>query len=125
MHFCALNCFTLKLDNGRYVITSDNGFITSIWAVESFTRQSVILHRTDSSGFSAVLTGQISKEGNRLINETWDGKASDFKLAWGTALNTVPGSNEERDRGQQPQRQVVVVRPAVVCYPWFLGMICQ
>jgi hypothetical protein len=128
MHFCYANCWTLSWDNGHYIASTDNA--RSIWVVERFTRELVTIHRTDTNGgggvaFEAVYAGQISKEGDRLTNVTINGQKSDFRLAWGTALNTVPGSNAERDRGQQPQPQVVAVRPVVVCYPWFLGMVCQ
>jgi hypothetical protein len=131
MHFCAANCFTLTWDGGRYVNSTGfdwNPDFRSIWTVDVFTRESVVLRRTDTGKFplTAVYRGQISKEGNRLVNATWNGDHSDFKLAWGTALNTVPGSNEERDRGKPAQQQVVVVRPGpVVCFPWFFGVVCE
>ena len=53
MHACGANCFTLTFANGKYTITSprnswDPPDFTSVWTVESFTREPVILHRHDS-----------------------------------------------------------------------------
>jgi hypothetical protein len=134
MHFCDVNCITLQWDNAHYVVTTryswESADYSSIWTVESFTRESVILHRRDTGKFAltAVYKGQISKEGDSLINAAnpfhGAGQPANIKLAWGNALNTVPGSNAERDRGQQTQGQVVV-RPVVVCVPWFFGMVCS
>jgi hypothetical protein len=127
MHFCYANCWTLSWDNGHYIASTDNA--RSIWTVERFTSELVTIHRTDTNGgggvaFEAVYAGQISKEGDHLANVTINGEKSDFRLAWGTALNTVPGSNAERDRGKpQPAQPVIVARPAL-CVPWFFTVIC-
>jgi hypothetical protein len=132
MHFCAANCFTLTLENGRYVRADGSD---ETWTIESFTRGSVTLRRHDApadwNGFSRDVPykGQVSNEGNRLVNITVNGNRADanMRLAWGTALNTVPGSNAERDRtqGSQQPQQVVVVRPGPVCFPWFFTLICE
>lgn len=114
MHFCAQYCKTLVWENGRYVHGSNGVF--DIWTVESFTPASVIIHRTDVNGFGGVYTGQMSPEGNRIINGTFNGRPDGYKLTWGTALNTIPG-----DGGPAPP---VAVRP-MVCFGWFLGVICQ
>jgi hypothetical protein len=115
MHFCAQHCFTLRMSNdGRYHVDGQPG---NVWTVERWTRESVILHRRDSDGFGGVYAGQISEEGNTLINKTWNGQRDvSSQLTWGTALNSIPGSDG-------PAPVVVVARP-VVCYPWFFGMIC-
>jgi hypothetical protein len=60
----------------------------SKWTFELFTRESVILHRTDTNGagivvFGGVYGGQISKEGGRLTNGTYNGNPDGFRLAWG------------------------------------------
>jgi hypothetical protein len=125
MHFCALNCMTLTLDRGRYVASPRYSIrlgqwipvtgpqdSSSTWIVESFKTESVVLRRHDSAvpatglgDFDAVYTGRISKEGNSLVFT--GANAGSLRLAWGTALNTVPGSNCERDGscGQQPSVQ--------------------
>jgi len=105
MHFCAFNCMTLTLKNGRYITTAADGTtVTGIWTVESFLPESVIIHRRDANGFAAVFRGQISKDGGRLINVTMNGApVSGALFAWGNALNSVPGSNAERD---QRNRQI-------------------
>ena len=149
MHFCAKNCGTLLWQSGHYEPVIKPSYCppdwTSIWTVESFTRDLVILRRHDSpcaanplsipNGWDAVYTGKMSAEGNSLIFEKVDARQNDaifvdpanLRLAWGSAINTVPGSNEERDRGRQPQQGTVVVpvvAAPVVCVPWFFGMVC-
>ena len=106
MHFCAYNCMTLILQDGHYVVTAESGVkmkdgrtVTGTWTVESFSTDSVILRRVDATGFTGVYKGQISKDGNRLVNITLDGhRDPKMRLTWGTALNETPGSNAERDR---------------------------
>ncbi len=129
MHWCAQHCSTWVWADGRYVgagtthpeLTPDCGV-----TVESFTRESVVMHRTDCGQYpgKAVLTGKISNQGNTIVNGTitWTyhpccGLSSGvFNAAWGTAIDSIPGSD-----GPAPQ---VVVRP-VVCYPWFFGIVCE
>jgi hypothetical protein len=101
IHFCWTNCFTLNFDNGIYR-RADGADET--WTLERFTSTSVVLHRHDApaawNGFNAdvIYAGQVSND--RLINVTIGGKpASGVDAAWGVALNTVPGSNAERDQG--------------------------
>ena len=76
---------------------------SSIWTVEKFTRESVILHRHDfPSGFDVVFEGVISKNGNELVDMKMNGNPLDrrTRLTWGAAMNAIPGSNEERDRAK-------------------------
>jgi hypothetical protein len=125
MHMC-IDCAhgmggTATWENDHYLILPDVPGQRTILTVESFTRQAVILHRTNSGRYpgTAVLTGQISEQGNSIVNGIQtnpDGQTRTFQAAWGTAINSVPGT-----RGPDP---VVVVRP-VVCYPWFFTIVCQ
>jgi hypothetical protein len=120
MHFCAANCFTLTWQNGLYVATANPPFApgnSSTWIVERFTSESVILRRTDRNRagavtFGGVYSGQISNDGNRLINGTLNGRPDSFKLVWGTALNSIPGSNAERDRSRGPAHLEIAPRSA-------------
>ena len=99
LHFCWTNCFTLLLDNGVYRRadgTAEN------WTVETFSSDAIVLHRHDApadwNGYSedVVYAGQVSND--RLIGVTVNGKStSGIDASWGTALNTLPGSNAERD----------------------------
>jgi hypothetical protein len=105
MHFCWTNCFTLLIDNGVYRRTDGTD---ETWTVERFTSGTVVLHRHDVpaawNGFSAdvVYQGQVSND--RLINVTVNGNpVPNMNLAWGFALETLPGSNAERDRRQLAQ----------------------
>jgi hypothetical protein len=122
MHFCGANCMTLLLDNGRYFArdgltdAKDCSEATcGTWTVESFTPDSVILHRHDpyspynkfsrpGIGWNVVVAGRMSPDGNSITNATVDGHPATFKLAWGSALSSVFGSNAQRDAagGLQP-----------------------
>lgn len=108
MHFCDVNCTTLKLERGRYVTVSNNNFTdpgwSDIWEIEKFTPESVVLHRTETGryAFSVRYHGQVSPEGGRLVNATnpfgnYRGQPPYVALAWGSELGRVPGSNAERD----------------------------
>jgi hypothetical protein len=107
MHFCWTNCFTLTFENGVYSRTDGSD---ETWTVERFTPETLVLHRRDVpaawNGFSAdvVYQGQVSND--RLISVTVNGNpVPDINLAWGFALETLPGSNAERDRRQSAQAQ--------------------
>jgi hypothetical protein len=105
LHFCAGNCMTLALQSGGYyLVTTDNGFrmkdgspATSIWTVERFTPELVIIDRADSMGFGAIYKGQISEDGNQIVNLSGNGSPAQGVLwTWGADLNLAPGSNAER-----------------------------
>ena len=100
IHFCWTNCFTLSFDDGLYRRTDGSD---ETWTVERFTSRSVVLHRHDApadwNGFSAdvIYLGQVANA--RLIRVTVNGNpVPDINVAWGAALDTLPGSNAERDR---------------------------
>ncbi len=103
MHLCLAHCFPIRWENGRYINADPRR--TSIYTIESFTRESLVLHRTDTGAFplTAVLQGQISADGERIEDGrvVWtsgnhgEGK---FRAAWGSALESVPGSDEEAQR---------------------------
>lgn len=107
MHWCAQHCSTLTWNNGHY------GGPNSIWMVEKWTRESVVIRRTDYRPYPgvAVLTGRVSQQGNSIENGTirWTYhpccglSTGTFKAAWGTAINTVPGSDLERAQVERPQ----------------------
>jgi hypothetical protein len=77
------------------------------WTVETFTANAIVLHRHDApadwNGHSqdVVYAGHVSND--RLIGVTIDGKpVSGVDASWGAALNTLPGSNAERDGKTNP-----------------------
>jgi hypothetical protein len=99
LHFCWTNCFTLVLDNGIYrrIDGTDES-----WTVETFSANTVVLHRHDppregkGNSSDVVYAGQVSND--RLIGVTVNGNAvAGIDASWGAALNTLPGSNAERD----------------------------
>jgi hypothetical protein len=99
LHECDVNCNTLKLENGNYVIMTrypwDRYPGPIVWKVESFTRESVRLHRTYP--VDQVFEGKMSDDGNSLVSVTVNGAVGGTRIAWGDSLNTVFGSNAERD----------------------------
>jgi len=97
-HFCGMFCNTWKLQNGRYVNATACGNFraigSSVWTVEKFTRESIILHRLDFPPlqiYVANYTGQVASDGNSIVNGAIDGTPQPFKLTWGAALNSIPG----------------------------------
>jgi hypothetical protein len=115
MHMSAANCATLELRDGHYLLTTKHAWeppdFSSIWTVVAFTRKLVVFRRHDSpnpanpaglNGWDVTYTGQISADGNSLVNITENGAPAPYMhLAWGSALDSVPGSNEERDRREE------------------------
>jgi hypothetical protein len=112
MHLC-VRCDgghggTLVWEDGHYRVVNDVPGQTTILTVEKFTRDLVVLHRSNSGLYpgTAVLTGKISAAGNSITNgvQTYPGgQPQEFHAAWGSAINTVVGS-----RGPDP---VVPNRP--------------
>jgi len=99
IHFCWTNCFTLVLNDGTYIRADGT---EETWTVDRFTANSVRLRRHDApadwNGFSTDVAYEGEVSNDRLINITVNGKAtSGVDAAWGSALNTLPGSNAERD----------------------------
>jgi len=103
IHECDVNCLTLTLENGQYIASHQRWEppnLRIVWSVESFTPQLVALHRTYP--VDQVFRGQISPDGNTLINITYNGRPGPgIKIAWGAALSTVFANNEERDRAKK------------------------
>lgn len=130
IHWCAKHCTTLVWQDGHYA-NSDPPF-SSEYSLESFTNESFVMLRTDyktKGGETvlqgrAVLSGRISQQGNTVANGkiTWTYHpccgpgtgTSPFIAAWGAALNTVPGSDEERDRWQAAHRNQPGISPVWV-----------
>lgn len=103
IHFCWTNCFTLELDNGVYRRADGTD---ETWTVERFTPGSFRLHRHDApaawNGFSADVAYEGRVESEQLVNVTVGGRPiGDIQAAWGAALDTLPGSNAERDQREQ------------------------
>src|ERR1700722_18582064 len=72
LHLCVAGCSagkgsTLVLGDGRYAARIQTG---SVYTIEKFPRELVVLHRTDEGQYAgtAVLPGQLSKDGNSIVN---------------------------------------------------------
>jgi hypothetical protein len=107
MHFCAVNCFTLNRNGNAYEVDPQTASPIpgwqSVWTVKSFTPQNVVIDRRDTApntaAYNGEYTGQISADGNRLINVTFNGDPINKSVfTWGLALSYTPGSNRERDK---------------------------
>ena len=100
LHFCWTNCFTLVLTNGVY--QRSDGTPES-WTVERFAPEAVILHRHDAPAGWNGNRIDVRYEGviidGHLRDITVNGRpVPAIDIAWGEALNSVPGSNAERDQ---------------------------
>jgi hypothetical protein len=88
---------------------------TAVITVASFTPESVVMNRRDNdTGRTFILTGTISKSGDRITNgqqlRVDEGSTASFTATWGAALQSSPPP--------------VTLVPPIVCYPWFFGMVC-
>ena len=103
LHFCWTNCFTLTLVDGQYVRVDG---VDETWTIERFAPGAFVLHRHDApavwNGFSSDVTYAGVVSNDQLVNVTIGGRpVPDIRVAWGRSLDTLPGSNAERDqRGQ-------------------------
>jgi hypothetical protein len=128
MNICAAGCsvgsgVTLVWDNGKYVYVNPTNGQRSEYVVEKFTRDSVVIQRTDSAPVGkALLTGQMSSDGNSVVNGkiTWTyhpccGLGSGtFELAWGDAIDSVPGTRPQQAAESRTAKKPApgVARPA-------------
>jgi hypothetical protein len=134
MHWCGGGCSagkgaTLVWENGRYVDRT-SGVVGGEYTVEKFTRETVIIHRTDHGPYpgKALLTGQLSADGNSIINGTieWTWHPccglgmGTFQAAWGAAINTVPGKNPQQGNPSGPG--VGLRNPGMAILMAILGM---
>jgi hypothetical protein len=118
---------TLVLEKGHYKNLTTAAGTSDIYSVETFTPESVVLRRTMSGTYNgvAVLTGEVSPQGNTVEHGTmkWVGsnQQAGFRIAWGTAIDTIPGSNPELER------QAIALMPVipVVCFTWFFAIVCN
>src|SRR5262249_53246660 len=99
MHWCAAHCFTWVWRQDRYC-RQDNDCRIGWMTVESFSRDSIVLRRTDDirSRRWARLTGRMEDDGNSIADGVihWsDGTNLAFQAVWGPALNKLPGSDAE------------------------------
>ncbi len=99
MRLCGVNCFTLTLVKGRYEAVWDQepGKIGSVYTVESFKPDSVILHRTDTNGATAIMRGRMSPGLNSVINGESDWLTprrlkGTFQLSWGSTVPPAPSA---------------------------------
>jgi len=93
MHFCAQHCATLTWNSNGYY-----GAPSSMWTVEKFTPESIVIHRVDSGPYplTAVLRGKISSEGiaDGTISFNSGGSVLPFQLTWGPEIDYIPGSGD-------------------------------
>lgn len=94
MRFCGpAHCATLTWNNGKYDAVYDNQ-ATATYTVELFTPESVRFILRDKGGGTAVLTGRISPQGDRIVDGkiTWTSGATGtfpFTMTWGMAIATA------------------------------------
>jgi hypothetical protein len=97
LRFCGpAQCGTLTWSTDHYDALYDDGHSTSKYTVELFTPDSVKMRRVDQGGASALLTGRIAPEGNRILHGkiTWSqGGVFDIRLSWASAFDGLPAGN--------------------------------
>jgi hypothetical protein len=116
-------CSTVTWNNGHYDSVDDADGKTMRWTVVSFTPELVLLTCDSLAAVGLKIRGQISSQGNSIVNGDWsynDGSTGRFIATWGTALGDLPAA---KGSVPAPQRQIVV-RPAV-CLPWFFSVVCE
>jgi hypothetical protein len=73
--------------------------------IEKFTPESVIIHRTDTGNYpiDGRMTGRMESGNNSATGNGW-------KITWGDALDTIPGSglNTMQGNGQQQSGQITL-----------------
>jgi hypothetical protein len=116
LHFCWTNCFTLVLNEGVYARVDGTD---ETWTIDHFTANSVLLHRhdaiADSHGSTTDVVYQGDVSNDRLINVTINGKpVSGVDAAWGSALDTLPANNAERDHPAVSANQGAMSNQAAV-----------
>lgn len=91
IHICMAHCGPLMWDHGHYINFGPEN--TSIYTIKSFTRKSVIIHRTDKGRFplTATLSGQMSDDGESVVNgkilwTSGNSGSSPFTAEWGSKL---------------------------------------
>ncbi len=96
MHVCGTkNCFTLLLDNGSY--RREDG-TDDAWTIETFTAKAAILHRHGVMTGNTDVTYSGEVVDDRLVNVSANGNPmGGIAATWGAALDSLPGSNAERD----------------------------
>jgi hypothetical protein len=106
MHFCAQHCLTFRLENGQFtnytnLIGQHN--VKRVFSVERFTPESVIIRRVDTGShpMTAAYSGRMSPGHNSLSGAGW-------QVTWGSALNTIAGSDEERDKALAAEAEAAV-----------------
>lgn len=104
MHLCLAHCQTWTLDKGAPYDKPHYGSVAAggIVIVDSWTRESVLMHRTDYGQVpgAAVLTGKLSDDGYSIVDGniawTWHpccgtSPTGRFVAAWGPKIESVPG----------------------------------
>jgi hypothetical protein len=143
MHLCAHDhCLTYTWEDGHYTNYTNLPYQSGekrVLTVKSFTRESIVLYDTETGSYplTAVWTGRISSEGSSIADGTvlitsWGGKPTrnpapaPFKLAWGPALDLIPGSDAEPQvRVQLPPPQPISGEDALNALHWlqfFMGV---
>lgn len=94
IHICMAHCGPLMWDNGHYINFGPEN--TSIYTVQSFTHDAVIIHRTDKGRFplTATLTGRMSDDGESVVNgkiywTSGNSGSSPFTAEWGSRILSV------------------------------------
>ena len=95
MHFCAQHCLTFTLERDGTLVNRTNlpgqSGEKRVFKIESFTPESVVIHRTDYGSFpgDGIMTGRMQYGNNTAYGQGW-------AISWGAHLNDLPESDQDR-----------------------------
>jgi hypothetical protein len=141
IHLCTHDhCFTYSLEDGRYTNYTSLPYQVNekrVLTIKSFTRESIAFRETETGTYPlmAEWTGRVSSASNNIAEGTmiitsWAGKPTkhpaqtSFKMAWGDALDAIPGS-DPRQEMQKPQARPFTGQDALDALHWlqfFVGV---
>jgi len=112
MHFCAQHCltFTRVKDNELVNYTNLPGQKDEkrVFAIEKFTSDSVVIHRTDTGSYplDSIMTGKMQYGDSSAAGNGWE-------ISWGKELDQLPGDDSglaiARQQPQQEQSMLMLL----------------
>lgn len=95
LHFCAQHCLTFTREQDGTLVNRTNlpgqSNEKRVFKIESFTPDSVIIHRTDYGSFpgEGTMTGRMQYGNSSAVGNGW-------AISWGKELDQLPKDDQER-----------------------------
>jgi hypothetical protein len=125
LQLCGAACATLAWRNGRYEVMARDGELATIYTVESFTHESIVMKRTElphsgDYGLTATYKGTFedgSDTAQGTVDFAWPGKpgyphSGKWKASWGDAIASArpPAQRRPEERGDAEEAQANTAR---------------